>query len=294
MKITMTTMTLLGALYAGCASTIPEELIDARVAYRDAANGPASQVAPADLHKAHEALAKAEQAYADDPDGQNTRDLAYVATRKAQLADALGRQQLDDRNKTHAEQDYQAAQSDRIKRQQSELMNNKTQVAQLGQQLNEEQKARTEAEMKAADAERKNKDMMEQLSKLAAVKEEPRGTVITLSGSVLFAFNQATLLPEARVRLDQVATALLANPERPMTVEGYTDSRGSDSYNQDLSQRRAEAVRDYLLTRGIPADMIRAEGFGKGRPIADNNTAEGRANNRRVEIVVQPQAKTIP
>ena len=73
-----------------------------------------------------------------------------------------------------------------------------------------------------------------------------------------------------------------------MVVEGHTDSQGSASSNQDLSQRRAEAVRDYLVSRGIAGDRLTAQGFGPSRPIADNGTAEGRANNRRVEIVIPP------
>ena len=116
--------------------------------------------------------------------------------------------------------------------------------------------------------------------------------VITLSGSVLFASNRATLLPEARTRLDQVAEVLLTTRERHLTVEGHTDSQGSVNFNLDLSQRRADAVRSYLVERGYQGDLIQAHGLGKGNPIADNASAEGRANNRRVEIIIahEPQA----
>ena len=78
--------------------------------------------------------------------------------------------------------------------------------------------------------------------------------------------------------------------ESKIVVEGHTDSQGGAGYNQDLSQRRAQSVRDYLVTRGIAADRVTSQGFGLTRPIADNASAEGRANNRRVEIVVQPAA----
>jgi outer membrane protein OmpA-like peptidoglycan-associated protein len=118
------------------------------------------------------------------------------------------------------------------------------------------------------------------------VKDEPRGMVITLSGSVLFASNQATLLPEARTRLGQIADVLLATRERNLTIEGHTDSQGSDSHNLDLSQRRADAVRNYLVQGGYEADRVLARGLGEGSPVADNTSAEGRANNRRVEIVI--------
>jgi outer membrane protein OmpA-like peptidoglycan-associated protein len=89
-----------------------------------------------------------------------------------------------------------------------------------------------------------------------------------------------------------VATALLAVRARNLIVEGHTDSQGSESYNQDLSQRRADAVRDYLVQKGYPADHIQARGKGEGSPIADNASPEGRANNRRVEIVIERDANT--
>ena len=76
-----------------------------------------------------------------------------------------------------------------------------------------------------------------------------------------------------------------------MVVEGHTDSQGSAASNQELSDKRAQAVRDYLVSRGIAADRVKSQGFGPGRPIGENTSAEGRANNRRVEIVVQPSKK---
>jgi len=147
------------------------------------------------------------------------------------------------------------------------------------EKLSTEQLARADAEKRAADSQAA-------LARLAAVKDEPRGMVITLSGSVLFASNRAVLLPEARTRLDQVAEVLLTTRERNLTVEGYTDSQGSVNYNLDLSQRRADAVRSYLVERGYQGDLIQAHGLGKGNPVADNASAEGRANNRRVEIII--------
>ncbi len=128
---------------------------------------------------------------------------------------------------------------------------------------------------------------MEALQKLAAVKEEARGLVITLNGSVLFATNQSALLPSAQERLQAVAAALQDNPTGGILVEGHTDSVGSQAANEDLSRRRAEAVRNFLISQGVDKDRIRAEGLGSSRPIADNKSAEGRANNRRVEIVIQ-------
>jgi outer membrane protein OmpA-like peptidoglycan-associated protein len=113
--------------------------------------------------------------------------------------------------------------------------------------------------------------------------------VLTLSGNVLFASAKWELLPSAQAKLGEVATALIeVDPVSKIIVEGHTDSQGGAAYNQDLSQRRAQAVRDYLATRGIASDRISAQGFGSTRSVADNTSSEGRANNRRVEIVVQP------
>ncbi|MGH7439135.1 MAG: OmpA family protein, partial [Polyangiaceae bacterium] len=123
------------------------------------------------------------------------------------------------------------------------------------------------------------------------VRRRQQDVVITLSGSVLFAFGKADLLPDARNKLAQVASVLAQNDSQSqIVVRGFTDSIGSDSTNQELSQRRADVVRDFLASHGLPDDHLTAEGRGKSDPIADNATPEGRANNRRVEIVVQPPA----
>jgi len=162
----------------------------------------------------------------------------------------------------------------------AEVSAQRTQLAVREEQLTAEQRARRAAEKRAADA-------LASLQQLASVKEEERGMVITLNGAVLFVTNQATLLPIARDRLQQVADALADTPQGSITIEGYTDSTGSQSLNEELSLRRAEAVRAFLIDHGIDASRVRARGYGPARPVADNKTPEGRANNRRVEIVVE-------
>ena len=250
-------------LFAGCA-TVPQELINARTAYQHASAGPAAQLAPAELHKAYEALGLAEQSFQKDHNSYKTRDLAYVAQRKSELATALGAMAGDKATKAQADADFQKKQTEIV----------------------------TQGKQDLSDSEKRTADALAELAKLAAVKEEDRGLVVTLSGSVLFRSAQSALLPSAQVKLDQVANALLAVRERNLIVEGHTDSQGSESYNQDLSQRRADAVRDYLVQRGYPADRIQARGKGEGSPIADNASAEGRANNRRVEIIIERESHT--
>jgi len=281
-------------LFGACATTVPKDLVNARTAYRSAAAGVTAKVAPAELHIANLALSRAEQSYLEDPESFQTRDLSYVAWRKVQLADATAMITIQKESQAQSKEDYQATQDQIISDTKEDLSQTSTALsetntalaaskqsgAMTAQQLAAEKVARAAADKRAADA-------MAALAKLAAVKEEPRGMVITLSGSVLFASNQSTLLPEARTRLDQVAAVLLTTRERHLTVEGHTDSQGTDSHNMDLSQRRADAVRTYLVQKDYGADLIQANGMGEGSPVADNGSAEGRANNRRVEIVIE-------
>jgi outer membrane protein OmpA-like peptidoglycan-associated protein len=290
----MKTHSLLIALVCagiGCATTAPTELVDAREAYRRASTGPAVQAAPAELHVANQALAEAEQSFRDNPDSYQTRDLAYVAQRKAQLAEATASISIEKKSQAQSKDDLQTAQGTAVAKTKQDLGKTRTALAAserngeaTAEKLSAEQEARAAAEKLAADAQAA-------LAKLAAVKEEPRGMVITLSGSVLFASNRAVLLPEARTRLDQVAAVLLTTHERHLIVEGHTDSQGSVNFNMDLSQRRADAVRSYLVERGYQGDLIQAHGMGKGSPIADNASPEGRANNRRVEIVIEHEPR---
>jgi outer membrane protein OmpA-like peptidoglycan-associated protein len=303
-SIASKTSLLLGmALFAaGCATVTPVELTTARASYARASSGPAVQLLPADLHKAKIVLDAAETSFADEKGSQKTIDLAYIADRTIQTVEAQAQTVLAEQTVSKAKQDYQDKQASAAKKTQATLVKTRLQLseAQAGEakeaeQLGVEHAARQAADVKAAaseqralDSEQKTLAANDALAKLAA-KDEERGMVITLSGGVTFRSNDAQLLPAAQTKLDDVAVALLGNG-RPVSVEGYTDSKGSQSRNIDLSQRRAEAVRSYLITRGLPADRVVAKGMGPDRPIADNGNAEGRANNRRVEIVVAKAA----
>lgn len=289
--MTMNTNTLLlltacTAILGGCATIAPKELVDAREDYRRASTGVAGKSAPAEVHVANQALARAERSFKDDGDTYRTRDLAYVAQRKAEMAEATASISLDQASQARSKEDFQETQGEIIDEKDEDLSLTRTALAasertgeQTADELASEKSARAAADRRAADAQAA-------LAKLAAVKDDDRGTIITLSGSVLFASNQATLLPAARTRLEQVADVLLTTRERSIVVEGHTDSQGSESHNTDLSQRRADAVRNSLVQRGYQADLIQARGMGEGRPVASNGSADGRANNRRVEIII--------
>jgi outer membrane protein OmpA-like peptidoglycan-associated protein len=115
--------------------------------------------------------------------------------------------------------------------------------------------------------------------------ETDRGLVLTL-GSVLFESGKANLRSGAQRTVERVAEFLNEYPDRSILVEGFTDSEGSESYNRDLSKRRAQAVRDLLVRHGVDGSRVETEGYGEQFPVANNATAEGRQQNRRVEIVV--------
>lgn len=268
-------------LVVGCGPTMPpKELADARTEYTVVANGPAATEAPAHLHSAKTALDDAERAFADGKDDRVIRAKSYVAVRRAQLAESAARVEMSQKAKVNADVEAQRLQNETLKHAQTELESSQESLAKTQDQLEHEKNARAEAEKKQAQA-------MADLEKVAKVKQEQRGTVITLSGSVLFASNESRLLPSAIMKVNEVADALLkGDPDSTITIEGHTDSQGSREHNMLLAQRRAEAVKAQLVSRGVASDRIRAVGVGPDRPVADNKSVEGRANNRRVEVVV--------
>lgn len=287
---------------AACAAALPpQDLVTARSAYNRANNdGSTAQRNPRDMDAARKQLEVAEASFKENGDTQGTRDQAYLALRKAEYAEVIARtshsaeatgatvdaMHADEKRTVAGTAAALARSKTEIASQDAALAAQSVTIANDKVALKDEKARREEAEKRAAQA-------AADLAKFASVKQEARGMVITLSGSVLFVTAKADLLPAAQLKLNDVANALIKeDPLSKLVVEGHTDSQGGATYNQDLSQRRAQVVRDYLVSRGIAADRITAQGFGPTRSIADNNSAEGRANNRRVEIVVQPSKPT--
>jgi outer membrane protein OmpA-like peptidoglycan-associated protein len=277
---------------AGCASTQmpPPALTEAREEFLRAKNGIALQLDPTDVHEADLALQKAEQAFRDEPNEATTNDLAMIADRRALIAEAQAANM-------HAQQDALAANKQGVALTAAQLQNARGQLGQtqaaLGQtqmQLQAQQAASAAQAQQLADMQAKLKDARDTIAKIAAVKDDDRGMVITLQGEVLFKTAKWDLKPGAMAKLDQIADALKGK-EQPIVVYGYTDNVGAIDMNMDLSQKRATAVRDYLVTKGIPTDLITGEGKGPADPISDNTSIEGRASNRRVELVVKPKTK---
>lgn len=306
--VTFPLATLLSCvLLAGCGARLaPKGLESARDAYRSAEASTAPQIAPVQLDEAKQALTRAEQAFKSGEEDQDVAALSHVALRKAEVAVSAAHREQWRRDAEQAKVDKESAQQSLLQSTRASLSRTRDQLQSEKQRAQEEKRRLDEAAQKGqqevnrvkaqladekrarADAEHRAATALASLAEIAAVKEEARGVVITLSGSVLFATGKSELLPIAQEKLNDVAKALQDQGFKKIVVEGHTDSRGSATQNEDLSRARAETVRAYLVGRGIPSDKAEAKGLGPSRPIADNNSAEGRANNRRVEIIVTP------
>jgi outer membrane protein OmpA-like peptidoglycan-associated protein len=271
---------LAGASLAACGGSRPPpaDLVKARADLQRAKSSVAMQFAPTDVHEAELALDKAEKANRDTPEEADSADLMVIAQLKAQTAIAVG-------ETLKAQKEKEQATRELVDR----LQGLKGDLEKTREQLDRERQETATERSRRIDAEKKLQDARDTLSKIASVKDEDRGMVITLQGEVLFKTNESQLKPAAMVKLDQIAETLRGQ-ERKIQVLGHTDNQGGASaHNQQLSEKRAGAVRDYLVSKGIPADLIRAEGKGPSAPIADNSSVDGRAQNRRVEIVVEPK-----
>jgi len=153
----------------------------------------------------------------------------------------------------------------------------------------ETEKARQAAAQAEAEKAQLRAQLLAQLNSILQTRDSARGLIVNMS-DVLFDTGSYTLKPGAREKLAKISGILLAHPGLTLQIEGHTDSVGSDEYNQQLSERRADSVRDFLAEQGVPVSSITARGFGKTQPVASNDTPEGRQRNRRVELVVNGSA----
>ena len=150
------------------------------------------------------------------------------------------------------------------------------------------EQAERELERLRAEHEQSRAELTATLSRLTQVREEARGVVVTLPGNIFFNVNKADVKPAMRQQLATIAQTLAAIPDQHLLIEGHTDSDGSSEYNLSLSESRAQSVQKILLDGGIAAERMDIMGYGESKPIADNSTASGKAQNRRVEIVLVP------
>ncbi len=263
----------LGACATGNKPTA--ELEAARSAVSSArADVSVTRDAPLELERAEKALRDAETQWADRGDEPRTAHLAYLARQRALIAQEVASQRA-------AEQAVQSASTERDK----VMLDKRTRETAAAQARAQQAQSEAQlAERRAAEARERNAQLQAQLKELST-RETPRGLVVTL-GDVLFETGEAQLRPQAARELDRLAVFLRDQPDRRVDIEGHTDSVGSDSTNQRLSEERARAVRDSLVDRGIDGQRVQARGFGESTPVASNGSASGRALNRRVEVVI--------
>jgi outer membrane protein OmpA-like peptidoglycan-associated protein len=186
---------------------------------------------------------------------------------EAVTADAVRQRNEADRKNLDAQQKQQAAEADSDR--------NRAAAASSDAQL--QQAVRDREELRAR--------LLQQFNLILETRDTARGLVVNMS-DVLFDSGKYTLRPLAREKLAKISGIVLAYPSLKLAIEGNTDSVGTEAFNQDLSEKRAEGVRSYLTQQGIPESSTTATGFGKTRPIASNDTSEGRQQNRRVELIV--------
>jgi outer membrane protein OmpA-like peptidoglycan-associated protein len=274
MKWTLATMAAAIGLVMGCGATRPpNQLVDARVAYQQASTSPGAPLATARLFEAKQALEAAEHAYQD---GQmnKAKNLAYIAHRKSVAAQAQAETLRAVETKRVALADFQKFREMQALATREQLERAKGALASAQQEADAQRQAREAAEAKIA-----------QIEGVQAQKSE-KGLVLTISGSVLFPSGKSELLPAAKDRLAEVAKALM-DDKRSLLVVGHTDAQGTHESNERLSDARAKAVRGFLVEEGVEDTRIRSEGMAESLPVADNKSAEGRANNRRVEIILE-------
>lgn len=262
------------ALLVGCtaAPTKPDGADSLRSRLTQLQSNPKlASRAPLAIKDAEVAVTAAEMPQADQAVGAH---LVFMADRKIGIAEAQAQTHLAvDQRKTLGEE--REAMRLQARTQEADAANLRADVARDA----------------TADAQRNAQELQRQIDELQA-KVTDRGLVLTL-GDVLFATGTAQLNTGGTTHLDKLATFLNQYPERTALIEGHTDNVGSDDYNQGLSQRRADAVKGYLIGQGINSTRLTASGKGESSPAGDNGSATGRQQNRRVEVVIENTATAL-
>ena len=272
------------ALALGACATMPQPnaaLEDARAAVQTAQADPnVAKYAPLDLDRAQKDLSVAEDAQAHHRDADVTQP-AYLAMQNARVAQAHAAQKADEARIAAGQ-----AERDRIQ------LAARTREAENAKASADN--ARVVAALALSQRDQANQETARVQAELDALKATPtpRGLVMTL-GDVMFDTGRSELKSGGARRLDQLAQFLVAHPDRRVQIDGFTDSVGSDSYNEELSQRRADSVKAALISRGVDPERIGTEGYGKAYPVASNNDSGGRQLNRRVEVVIGNNASPI-
>jgi outer membrane protein OmpA-like peptidoglycan-associated protein len=240
-----------------------------------------------------EAQAKAREAQAKAQAEEQARQRTQAEVQQRVEAERRARAEAE-RASAEAQARAAKAQADAA---QAQTLAAEAQAAAARERSQKEQAAAEEARQAAARAEQEKAELrarlIQQLNLILETRESARGLIVNIS-DVLFDTGQYTLKPAAREKLARVSGIVLSHPGLKLEVEGHTDSVGGEEFNQNLSEKRAAAVRDFLLQQGVPINSVSARGFGKTMPAASNDTASGRQRNRRVEMIVAGDVIGIP
>ena len=281
------------AVMAGCSTLSPNNamLDQARSDYLVAQDTSRTrELAGGELKQAGDALAKANEAQARGDKAEDVSHLAYLAKQRTAIAQETG-------NKKGAERDVANADAVRDKirlaarTDEADKAHRTAEAAAL--EADSAKRASAQSQQQASDAQARNRLLEAQLQAMNAKKTD-RGYVITI-GDVFFDTDKSQLKAGGLHSVESLATYLKAAPERKVLIEGFTDSTGAAGHNQELSSRRADAVRTALMDMGISRDRADIHGFGEAYPVAGNETAGGRQLNRRVEVLLSDEnGKIIP
>jgi len=294
MKLTvLKSAVLASAILLGACSTLPTTtpaLDQARGDFVAANNNPqVSTYAPLEFKQASEALEQANAAAARKDSLDKIDKLAYLAKQRIAIA-----REVAARKAAEADIANSARQRDEVRLEartaEAERARTAAEGARMAAAAAQSETAQAQAQTREAQA--RAAQLEAQMAELQAKKTE-RGMVVTI-GDVLFATGQASLTPAGMNTVRKLGDVLAQNPQRTVLVEGFTDSVGGAAYNQDLSERRAGAVRDALLGIGIGRERIAVRGYGEAYPVAGNDNAGSRQLNRRVEIVLSNEGAPIP
>jgi outer membrane protein OmpA-like peptidoglycan-associated protein len=288
------------AVLLSACSTVPTStatLDEARADFVAASNNPqVSSYAPLEFRQASEALDRANQAAAKRESLDTIDRLAYVAKQRIATAEEVAKAKSAEkdiadagRQRDRVQLEARTAEAERAKR---EAAAANAQVASAQQQAQDAQAQAAAAQQQAAQLAERSARLEAILVELHAQKTE-RGMVVTI-GDVLFATDRAELNPNGMATVRKLAEVMMQNPDRTVLVEGFTDSTGSSSHNQDLSDRRAQSVAQALTSLGVPREHVAMRGYGEAYPVASNDNAGNRQLNRRVEIVLSNEGAPIP
>jgi outer membrane protein OmpA-like peptidoglycan-associated protein len=272
-------MTLIAlATLAGCSSQPLKnvQLDQARADYQAAQANPQSRdLATVEMKQAGDALKRANEASERGDKPADVDHLAYLAKQRVAIARETGAQKA-------AEVAVSEADSAR----------DKVRLAARTTEADMAHRSANSARLDTQDAQARSRQLEAQIRDMNA-KKTPRGLVITI-GDVLFDTDKAELKSGGMRNMEKLVAFMKEYPQRKAVVEGFTDSTGSDSHNQELSGRRASAVRSALVDMGIGSERLDAHGYGEAYPVASNGNSGGRQMNRRVEIILSDDSGTIP